>query len=81
MNAGHIYSCCKDKKKRKTIVLKRWTRIQLYAVTNFHGSLTMTVNDKNGRFSSFRSELRKFLAGSDVELPEQDSVEQFRDCM
>ena len=57
--------------------------MQLYAVTSFHGSLTMnsTVNDKNVSFSSFSSGFRKILSGSDAELPRQaqnDSVEQFR---
>ena len=36
---------------------------------NFHGSLTMTVNDKNGHFSSFSSGFQKLLLGSDAKLP------------
>ena len=71
MNTGHTYSCCKDYYtilNEKQVVFKRWTKIQLYAVTNIHGLLTMTANDKNGHFSSYSSGFRKILA---VVLPRQ----------
>ena len=38
----------------------------------------MTVNDKNGRSSTFSNAFRKILSGSDKELPKQaedESVE------
>ena len=43
--------------------------IQLYAITNFHGSLTMIVNEKNGSSSFFSIGFREILSESDVELP------------
>ena len=43
MNAGHAYICYKTDKQ---IVFKWWATVQLYAETNCHGWLKMTVNGK-----------------------------------
>ena len=62
VNAGHTYSL-QTLPNEKQIVFKRWTTIQLYAQTNFHGQLKMTVNEKSGHFSSFSSGFEKFFYG------------------
>ena len=67
----------------KQIVFKQWmmTTFQLYAQTNFHGQLKMTINKRKRPFSAFSSGFLKFFLWSDVELPRQaefDRVEQFR---
>ena len=46
MNAGRTYSFCIHYQTKKQIVFKRWTTVQLYAQTIFHGQLKMTVNKK-----------------------------------
>ena len=63
----------------KQIVFKRWMTTQLYAQSNFHGQLKMTVN-KKGCVSSSSSVFRKILLQSVAELPgqaENDRVKQF----
>ena len=72
MNTGHtLLQLLQRLVNEKQIVVKHWTRIQLYAVTSFHGSLTTNVNDKNGQYSKFSSWFGKSLLRSDVELPIQ----------
>ena len=60
--------------KQRQVDLKHWTTIQLHAETNFDGSLTMTVSNKNSRFSRSGSGFQKMLSGSDVELPSQTII-------
>ena len=74
MNTGHIFTAAEKTIKQRQVVLKHWTTIHLYAVTNFHSSLTMTVTNKNSRFSSFSSGFQKMLLRSDVELPNQTRI-------
>ena len=45
--------------------------IQLYAQTNFHGKLKMSVNKTRPLFFSFSSGFQKILLRSDVELHRQ----------
>ena len=83
MNVGYTYSYIylqlpQIPVDEKQIVFKHWTTIQLYAQTNFHVLVKMTVNLKSGHFSSLSSGFRKILLRSDAELPtqaENDKVE------
>ena len=82
MNKGHTVAA--NITNRKTIRLKSWLIIYLYAQTNFHGWLKMTANLKSSPFSSFSSGFRKILLLSDVKVPRQtehDRVEQFKHYM
>ena len=67
MNAGNAYSFYKTD-KQKQIVFKWWATVQLYAETNCHGWLKMTVNEKSSHFPRFVIGLQKILSQLDVEL-------------
>ena len=50
-------------KEKKRIVFQRWTTIQLYAQTNFHDKLKMTVNKKAAISSVLTVGFKKFFHG------------------